>query len=365
MSGASRMVLLQAVVLVVSLIVSFSYTAEAQALLQAGMDAPPFSLKDIEGREVSLSGYSDRKAVVVVFWSTWSANSRKALKRFEEFYRKYRARGIEVIGINADRQVLSDKDIEEIKGFVGGLDITFPVLLDRGLRTFHSYNVIALPSTIVITGGKIAYELPGFPLVGTEEMFDYLLVLAGESPRRKVEPGYRPPHRAVADTNLARQFMRKRMYAMARPLLRKAIDRAPEYMLPYVELARVYEEEGRGGEAEAVLRKALSVKPGNVVVMTELGHLLSKEGKTKEALKVLREAVKDDSYTPAHYYLAYALFRDGRMKEALEAFERAISLNPYDTRAYMLRAEAYEAAGMSKEAAADYRKALELLLKLR
>ncbi len=352
-----------AVVLVMA--VTFVYSARAQALLQIGSQAPEFTLKGIEGREASLSSYSQNRAVVLVFWSTWSANSKTALKRFEEFHRKYRDRGLQIIGINADNQTISPEDIDSIKKMVKDLDITFPVLLDKNLNTFHNYGIIALPSTVVVSGGKITYELPGLPLVGTEEMFDYLLTLVGESPKAKVQPRYQPRHEAVADANLARGFVKKRMTIMAYPLFKKAIEKDPKYLLPYVELAKLYAADGDEVKAQDTLRQALSVEADNVVAMSELGYILCREGKTNEALDILAKADRINTYTPSHYYFAYALGKEGKFKEALAAFDKALSLNPFEYMIYLLRAETYEDNKMPKEASADYRKALELLLQFK
>ena len=50
-----EILLVQTIIFAVGLFVSFTYTATAQALLQAGMEAPKFSLNNIEGKEISLS----------------------------------------------------------------------------------------------------------------------------------------------------------------------------------------------------------------------------------------------------------------------------------------------------------------------
>jgi Tfp pilus assembly protein PilF/peroxiredoxin len=359
---AGRKTVLCSILFVLSFILV--YSAQAQALLQTGSQAPDFSLRDVQGKEVSLSSFSQKK-VVLVFWSTWSANSPKALRRFEEFYTKYKDRGIEIIGINADNQTISPEDLENVKKTVKDLGITFPVLLDRSLSTFRKYETIALPSTVVITDGKITYELPGLPLVGTEQMFDYLLTLAGEPPKKEVVPKYQPAHDAIADANLAKGFVKKQMGMMAYPLFKRAIEKDPKYMLPYVGLAKLYFADGDAAQAEETLRKALSIEPDNVAVMSELGYVLCKSGKVKEAVDILRKAAGMDGYTPSHYYLAYALGRDGKLKEALSEFATAVSLNPFDRQLYLLRAEIYENNKMLKEASADYRKALELLLNIK
>lgn len=353
------------IVFVGVLIAFFIYPINAQALLQIGSDTPAFSLKDIEGKDTSLSQFSDKKVVVIVFWSTWSVRSPKALKRFDEFYRKYKDRGIEVIGINADNQTISSEDIEKIKKLIKEMDITFPVLLDKGLKTFHDYNVIALPSTVVVSEGKISYELPGLPLVGTEDMFDYLLVMAGEQPKKKMEPQYKPHHGAIADASLARGFVKRKKYEMAYLLFKQAIEKDPKYMLPYVELAKLYELDGKKTEAEETFKKALAIESDNVAVMSEFGYFLTKLGRTKEAVEILDSAVKKNSYTPAHYYYAYALAKNGQLKESLNAFESSLSMNPYEPMTYFLRGDVYETGKMLKEAASDYKKALELILKIK
>lgn len=353
---------LRTVILIAALLIFSICSASAEALLNTGEKAPDFSLKDMGGKTVSLSGLSKEKAVVLLFWSTWSANSPKALKRFDEYYRKYKDKGIQVLGVNADNQTIADEDMAAIRKLTGELNISFPVLPDRGLKTFHNYGIIALPSTVVITEGKISYVMPGLPLVGTEDLFDYLLMLAGEPPRKTVKPGYAPRYDAIANANLARRFVGNKMYPMAYPLFQKAIENDPKYLSAYIELARLYEREGKNDEAEKTLRKALSVEAENEVAMTELGHLLAITGKAGEAVEILNKAVKKEAYTPAFYYLGLALAKKGQLPDALKAFESAISLNPYDPNIYKIRAEVYENNKMLKEASADYKRALELIL---
>jgi Tfp pilus assembly protein PilF/peroxiredoxin len=363
--GIYKLLKIHIIAVCASALIFFTGIHSASALLQVGTAAPDFSLKDIDGKETGLSGFLEKKAVVLLFWSTWSRKSPQALKRFEDYHSKYGDRGIQVIGVNVDNQSISAEDMDGIKRIVNELGITFPVLIDRGLEIFHKYNVIAVPSTVVIVEGKISYELPALPLVGTEEMFDYLLVLAGEKVQKEVKEQYVPNRRAVANTNLARQMVKKKMHTMAYHLLNKAIETDPGYMLPYIEFARLSMSEGKHREAEEVLRKALLKESENDVVMSELGYLLAMTGKTDESLKLLEKAVKKDSYTPAYYYQAYALSKAGNMEGALEAFEKAISLNPFQHEIYRLRAEAYEENNMLKEAAGDYRKILQMLLNIK
>jgi len=342
------------------------YPSSALALVHTGTTPQEFTLKDIAGNSISLSQHLSKKAVVLIFWSTWSKNSSRALKRFEEFHDKYKDKGIQFIGINAENQTISVDDMALINKTVKELKITFPVLIDRGLKVFHDYNVIALPSTVIITEGKISYELPGLPLVGTEEMLDYLRVIAGDQPRTPKKAGYSPRYDAVADVNLAVQFEKRGKFDAANSFYEKAIERDTKYLLPYLKLAGMYERENDFKKMEAILRKALGADPASIAVISSLGYCLVKEERYKEGLDLLEKvATKDDSYTPAQYYYAYASGKNGRFKDALGSFEKALSLNPYNPVIYLLRAEIYEDSKMFSKAASDYRKALELKLNIK
>ncbi len=79
-AGTKSIRILNSIIFILIIGLSFACTADAQALLQTGTKAPEFSLKDIDGKTHSLSTYSQKKALVIVFWSTWSAKSPKAFR---------------------------------------------------------------------------------------------------------------------------------------------------------------------------------------------------------------------------------------------------------------------------------------------
>lgn len=343
----------------------YTGTAATQALHLVGQKPLGFSLKDLNGKTIALSDYSDKKVVVLLFWSTWSKKSKDALIRFNEYHLKYKDKGIQVIGINADNQHITDNDINEIKTLIEELRILYPIVLDNELETFHSYGIIALPSTMVISENKITYALPSFPLVGTEEMFDYLLVLAGEPPRTKVKTKYIPKNNAIATVNLAIKLARRgKMSQKAYLLFKKAIKKDPRYMLSYIELAMLYKVNGKMKEAEAILREALIIEPENQIVMSELGFLFAENDRTQEAIDILSKVVQSESFPPAYYYFAYALGKDGQLEESLASFDRAVELNPFEYKIYELRADIFESNNMLKEASADYNRVMQLILKI-
>ncbi len=62
----------------------------------------------------------------------------------------------------------------------------------------------------------------------------------------------------------------------------------------------------------------------------------------------------------AHYRLGTEYLRDGRFVEAAAKFRRAVELNPEYLEAWRGLGEAYQAAGVAKEAEAAWRTALNV-----
>src|SRR5512146_705178 len=72
--------------------------AAAETLLQTGIAPPELTLPDLTGAEHSLSSYDQKKALLVLFWSSWSIGSAPALKRIEEFHKKH-GNEVQVLGV--------------------------------------------------------------------------------------------------------------------------------------------------------------------------------------------------------------------------------------------------------------------------
>ncbi|MFA6033185.1 MAG: TlpA disulfide reductase family protein, partial [Myxococcota bacterium] len=80
--------------------------AAIAAVAQVGVPAPDFSLRDLNGRKVSLSDYAyqgpekkgrPKKVVLLDFFRTDCGPCKKELPLVEQVYRKYRDKGFEVM----------------------------------------------------------------------------------------------------------------------------------------------------------------------------------------------------------------------------------------------------------------------------
>lgn len=98
----------------------------------------------------------------------------------------------------------------------------------------------------------------------------------------------------------------------------------PDFPGAYVNLAIVYEHDGRIEEAQSMLNRALTLEPTHAVANNRLGILLRKQGKFDEAEQAYLRAIESDpSYALAHHNLGVLLdLYLYRPAEALQHYRR-------------------------------------------
>ena len=120
--------------------------------VKSGQRGPTFSLATLAGGRSSLADWNDR-VVVLNFWATWCQPCTDEMPTLEGLWRRYRERGVVVVGINVDHGATRAL----IESYAARLDLTFPILLDPEMETSNAWRVSALPATFVIRpGGDVA-----------------------------------------------------------------------------------------------------------------------------------------------------------------------------------------------------------------
>lgn len=112
--------------------------------LKIGDKAPGFSLQDLDGNRISLSEMQG-SPLLLRFFLTDCNFCRADTPVFNDFYTRYHAKGLQVLYIDS-----LGVDSKVVKTFVQELGILFPVAQDHGGTVSASYNVRALPQTIVL-----------------------------------------------------------------------------------------------------------------------------------------------------------------------------------------------------------------------
>lgn len=118
-----------------------------------GEPARDFTYPELDGRNVSLSGYFGRKVVFVNIWATWCTECKKELPTVQKMYEKFRGDDFEVLAVSID--AIGKKAVVP---FMKKLGLNFPVLLDTSGSIQLLYGTTGVPESFIIDKrGNIAY----------------------------------------------------------------------------------------------------------------------------------------------------------------------------------------------------------------
>ena len=111
-----------------------------------GMRIDDFTLREISGKDYTLSEFSDHPIVVVMFLGYECPLVQLYAPRIVRLAEKFHSQGVAVIGINSNRQ----DSILELKHFVRTHGITFPLLKDPGNKVADQFGAARTPEVFVL-----------------------------------------------------------------------------------------------------------------------------------------------------------------------------------------------------------------------
>lgn len=154
---------------IAALIFSFAF-AKAQTSL------PEISLKNLDGKEISLATLSDDKTVVVSLWATWCVPCIRELDTIAEVYEEMQQEiNFELVAISVD----DSRSTRRVKPAVMGKGWEYTVLLDPNNDVRRHLGNPNVPLTLIIKNGEIVYRHSSFTPGAEDELFEKFKEIAG------------------------------------------------------------------------------------------------------------------------------------------------------------------------------------------
>lgn len=126
--------------------------------------APDFTLKSVDGENLKLSEHRG-EVVLINFWASWCGPCRQEMPILSELHDKYKSLGFTVLGVNVE------EDPGKAMKLLEEQPVSFPVLLDSNSVVSKQYDVVAMPSTVIVDrNGNMRYLHKGYK-PGLEDVY--------------------------------------------------------------------------------------------------------------------------------------------------------------------------------------------------
>ncbi len=109
-----------------------------------GSPAPDFSVDSLNGQGKFSIKANLGKVIVVDFWATWCEPCKKSFPKLQELNAKYKASGVEVVGISEDDEKSGIKDFGASHG------AKFPLGWDDGKAIAGKWEPKSMPASFVV-----------------------------------------------------------------------------------------------------------------------------------------------------------------------------------------------------------------------
>ena len=147
----------------ITLVALFAFAVASPSAKNADLPAPPaigaiiddFTLPDAEGKSHALSSLEGKNGTVLIFVATKCPVSNAYNERMEKLAQDYKAKGINVVGINSNVAELGP----EIKAHAATNKLSFPILKDTGNKIADQLGATVTPEVFFLdASNKLMYR---------------------------------------------------------------------------------------------------------------------------------------------------------------------------------------------------------------
>ena len=155
------------------------------ATLEAGKQAPEFSLNTLDGKKFSLPDALELGPVILAFFKVSCPTCQYALPFVERLYKAYGNKNVTLVGV-------SQNDKKETAAFVKEYGITFPLLLDDTEKypVSNAYGLTNVPTAFLISPeGEIDFASVSWSKADVEQLNRRLASLSNATTAQIFLPG--------------------------------------------------------------------------------------------------------------------------------------------------------------------------------
>lgn len=143
-------------------LLAIAFAADARTT-DADVPAPPvigatiedFTLPDADGKNQSLSSLKGKNGTVLIFVATQCPVSNAYNERMEKLAQDYKARGINVVGINSN----ATESAGDVKSHAASNKLTFVILKDNGNKIADALGASRTPEAYFLdANNKLVYH---------------------------------------------------------------------------------------------------------------------------------------------------------------------------------------------------------------
>jgi peroxiredoxin len=167
-------------------------------MLTLGTKAPDFSLKNVDGKTVSLQDFADKKGLLVIFMCNHCPFVIHLRSELAKFAKEYQQKGLGIVGISSnDVTTHPDDSPEKMATEAKSAGYTFPYLYDESQSVAKAYMAACTPDFFLfdkdhtlVYRGQFDDSRPqnGVPITGADLRAACDAVLAGKQPSEKQKP---------------------------------------------------------------------------------------------------------------------------------------------------------------------------------
>jgi thiol-disulfide isomerase/thioredoxin len=111
---------------------------------EIGSRLPDFSLRDLQGTEISSAGLRG-KVVLIDFWATWCQPCKKEMPGYQKLWERYGSRGFVIVGFKLDIM----RDTEDPVQFAKRIGVRYPLVVAADDLKQKFGGIEGIPTTML------------------------------------------------------------------------------------------------------------------------------------------------------------------------------------------------------------------------